>query len=791
MLLVSCLAISAASAADINNTNDAVLSDTSDLELKAISEADLLSDNTNNIELTVSTNATPYNENATIEVSIADTDTSKDYNGSVVLLAIDGKNVNNITLNSEGKGSYIIPASTYEVGTYHVEGVYQTENDQIIIEDTILNITKVTPIVSVENVTVKTGEAVTIPFNVTDNKGKRISGGVIVTIFWENDSLSKYVEIDEGKGAADFNLGELIGIFSNSNGTFNISSLFNGTGINISSLFNGSSINLGNLTNGTSLNISSLFNGTSLNISSLFNGTSIDLGSLLNGTTIDISSIINRNSTSNSTDVLGASIDIDTSSLINGTSIDLGSLFNGTSIDISSLFNGTSIDTSSLFNGTSIDLSSLLNGTSIDLGNLTNGTIDISSLLNGTSIGNTSINTSGIADALSKILKDNTQVTFNYIFVPGTYNVTVTYLGNRNYNKAINDTAKLIIVPRANITADNVIMRYKDGSKYIVNLTDYEGNPLANETITILINGQSYNRTTDNNGTASLAINLESGNYTVSASYTAKGDYFTNTVENNITVLTSIDGNDIVKMFKNDTQYYATFFDEQGKALPKDTTVTFNINGVMYERKVNENGTAKLNINLGAGEYIITATNPVTGEKHSNNITVISYIQSSDLVKYYKNESQYVVTILGKDGKAVGAGETVTFNINGVFYTRQTNSSGQAKLNINIMPGNYVITAEYKDCKVSNNIEVLSILTATDLVKSTSETKAFGAKLVDGQGNPLANKTVNFNINGVTYNRVTDSQGIAKLNINLQKGEYIITSSYNGQNIANTITVTE
>jgi len=758
MLLVSCLAISAASAADINNTNDAVLSDTSDLELKAISEADLLSDNTNNIELTVSTNATPYNENATIEVSIADTDTSKDYNGSVVLLAIDGKNVNNITLNSEGKGSYIIPASTYEVGTYHVEGVYQTENDQIIIEDTILNITKVTPIVSVENVTVKTGEAVTIPFNVTDNKGKRISGGVIVTIFWENDSLSKYVEIDEGKGAADFNLGELIGIFSNSNGTFNISSLFNGTGINISSLFNGSSINLGNLTNGTSLNISSLFNGTSFNISSLFNGTSIDLGSLLNGTTIDISSIINRNSTSNSTDVLGASIDIDTSSLINGTSIDLGSL---------------------------------LNGTSIDLGNLTNGTIDISSLLNGTSIGNTSINASGISDILSKILKDNTQVTFNYIFVPGTYNVTVTYLGNRNYNKAINDTAKLIIVPRANITADNVVMRYKDGSKYIVNLTDYEGNPLANETITIILNGQSYNRTTNSNGSASMTINLEAGNYTVSASYTAKGDYFTNTVENNITVLTSIDGNDVVKMFKNDTQYYATFFDEQGKALPKDTTVTFNINGVMYERKVNENGTAKLNINLEAGEYIITATNPVTGEKHSNNITVLPYIQSSDLVKYYKNESQYVVTILGKDGKAVGAGETVTFNINGVFYTRQTNASGQAKLNINIMPGNYVITAEYKDCKVSNNIEVLSILTATDLVKSTSETKAFGAKLVDGQGNPLANKTVNFNINGVTYNRVTDSQGIAKLNINLQKGEYIITSSYNGQNIANTITVTE
>ncbi|MBO6110449.1 MAG: hypothetical protein J6P12_06295 [Methanobrevibacter sp.] len=244
-------------------------------------------------------------------------------------------------------------------------------------------------------------------------------------------------------------------------------------------------------------------------------------------------------------------------------------------------------------------------------------------------------------------------------------------------------------------------------------------------------------------------------------------------------------------MFRNDTQYYATFIDKQGKALPKDTTVRFNINGVMYERKVNENGTAKLNINLEAGEYIITATNPVTSEMHTNNITVLSNIQSGDLVKYYKNESQYIVTLLGKDGKTVGAGESITFNINGVFYTRQTNASGQAKLNINLSPGKYIITGEYNDCRVSNTVEVIPVLTATDFVKSTSETKAFEAKLIDGQGNPLSKETVTFNINGVTYNRVTDSQGIAKLNINLQKGEYIITSSYNGQNIANTITVTE
>ena len=126
----------------------------------------------------------------------------------------------------------------------------------------------------------------------------------------------------------------------------------------------------------------------------------------------------------------------------------------------------------------------------------------------------------------------------------------------------------------------------------------------------------------------------------------------------------------------------------------------------MYTRYVDSEGKAKLNINLQQGKYIITAINPVTGERHANNIT---------LVKYYRNDSQYVVTILGNDGNPAGAGETVTFNINGVFYTRQTNASGQVKLNINLNAGDYIITTEYKGCMVANNIKVLPILSAEDI----------------------------------------------------------------------------
>ena len=60
---------------------------------------------------------------------------------------------------------------------------------------------------------------------------------------------------------------------------------------------------------------------------------------------------------------------------------------------------------------------------------------------------------------------------------------------------------------------------------------------------------------------------------------------------------------------------------------------------------------------------------------------------------------------------------------------------------------------------------------------------------IDSNGNILKNTQVIFNINGVFYTRMTDGNGVARLNINLMSGEYIITSSYDGLNIANKVTI--
>ena len=58
--------------------------------------------------------------------------------------------------------------------------------------------------------------------------------------------------------------------------------------------------------------------------------------------------------------------------------------------------------------------------------------------------------------------------------------------------------------------------------------------------------------------------------------------------------------------------------------------------------------------------------------------------------------------------------------------------------------------------------------------------------LIDGNTN---NVIIKFNINGIFYNRKTDSNGIAMLNITLMSGKYIITSEYDGLKVSNTITI--
>lgn len=352
-------------------------------------------------------------------------------------------------------------------------------------------------------------------------------------------------------------------------------------------------------------------------------------------------------------------------------------------------------------------------------------------------------------------------------------------------NKFVNEIKLNVNEYGVLISASNVNKYYKGPERFNVYLKDITNSPIAGESVVISINGQTYTRQTNDNGIASIALNLNSGNYTASASY--DGRFGKNSTTANVNVLHTISGNDIIKMYRNDTQYYAKFVDASGNPLVI-TAVSFNINGVFYTRNTDANGQAKLNINLNPGDYILTTINSNNGEQHSNNVKVLPIlVDGHDITKYYRNDSAYSIKVLDNVGNPL-ANADVKFNINGVFYTRTTNESGYANLNLRLQPGSYVVTAEYNSLKYTNIVTILPVLFADDAVSHTNATN-FKARLIDGQGKPYANQSIDFNINGVIYTNVTDSEGIANLIVNLADGEYIVTSSYDEYNINNKITV--
>ena len=407
------------------------------------------------------------------------------------------------------------------------------------------------------------------------------------------------------------------------------------------------------------------------------------------------------------------------------------------------------------------------------------------------------VNLSEKLDGNLTVLVNNTPYTLSYTNGTGslilknlTYgNYTISAVFTKDNYQTVNVSENVEINSiKTVLEAENVVMYYRDGTRFAVVLRDIYGNPLANMNVTISINGRNYVKQSDENGTASLGLNLESKNYTVVTTFGGNSKYFGTRSNNTVSILSTLLSKDIVKYYRNGTQFYATVLDFKGNPLA-NTTVMFNINGVFYNKTTDENGTAKLNIWLRPGKYIITIFNLVTGEQAGNNVTVLSKIvENYDLVKYYKNASKFSVKILDSQGYPV-EGTIVTFNINGVFYYKETDSNGIASLAINLRPGKYVITTMYGQYDVGNNVTVLPTLQTSDLKMKYLDGSAFNARVVDGQGNPLANQIVKFNVNGVFYNKVTNDEGIASLNIRLMKGEYIITSIYNGFETGNTIKI--
>ena len=397
---------------------------------------------------------------------------------------------------------------------------------------------------------------------------------------------------------------------------------------------------------------------------------------------------------------------------VNGKNYTVMTKYGMASVTISDLANGTySVD--AFYNGDDI-YAPIKNSTAFTVSKVSdyNMTVDIADIIKGE---NATITVSVPEDGTGNVI-----VTINgtdykgtvvngtaKVIIPGldegTYKVVTFYTGDNKYDSmSVNGTITVNKNTKTTLTMDNLVKYFNGPQKLMAKLVDGFGNPIANATVYFTINGKVYARITDENGTASIAIRLLPGEYKASALFNGTDDYDMAAVNASVLVKNTILGNDTTLYFRNGTQYVAKFLDSNGKALA-NTDVKFNINGVFYTRVTDENGIARLNIRLDPASYIITAYNPVTGEQKANNITVLPRIIAKDLSMKYLDGSSFNATLVDGQGKAI-SGVNITFNINGVFYHRTTNADGVTKLNIRLMPGEYIITSMYDECWASNKI---------------------------------------------------------------------------------------
>ena len=375
----------------------------------------------------------------------------------------------------------------------------------------------------------------------------------------------------------------------------------------------------------------------------------------------------------------------------------------------------------------------------------------------------------------------------------GNYNVSVKYSGDNKYLPSENTTQFSVAkVSDYNVTVDIVdIIEGENATVTVVVPDDGTGE------VIITIDGKEYKGSVDN-GVAKVVIpDLKEGTYKVVTFYTGDNKYDSMIVNGTITVnkntKTTLTMDDVVKYFKGAQNLTAKLVDAFGNPIT-NATVYFTVNGKVYAKTTDKNGTASMGIGLVPNEYKVNAvfngTKDYDKATANATVTVKNTVLGNDTTLYFCNGTKYVAKFLDSNGKAL-ANTTVKFNINGVFYTRVTDENGTASLTIKLDPKSYVITA-YNPAtgeERANNITVMPTLITKDLSMKFQDGSKFNVTILDGQGKPLANQNVTFNVNGVFYNKVSGADGVASLNINLNAGKYIITSMWNGYQVGNNITI--
>ena len=344
----------------------------------------------------------------------------------------------------------------------------------------------------------------------------------------------------------------------------------------------------------------------------------------------------------------------------------------------------------------------------------------------------------------------------------GKYTAKYTFAGNSYYSPSSATDTVIIKEGNSELTVTSPTKFVKGaGESLKVTLTS-EGVPLAGKNVIFKLGTKEYTRVTDSNGVASLPIGLNIGKYTFYFSFAGEGNIAPCSTSVQIEVIDKASSVSIEEILTAAEELKALIDAKQ--PIPDTIKVGgFSYSNAQFLYMMSE---AVRNINAGKTSQdvipiAVKAPENPRSDYRQGVLSTTDYVdianRLSNFMVNYKQAPNYASTKIGDMGH-----------------------NALVELFASIL-SDYKATGELPNpIIVGKNItSQLTVSSGTTFIKEGGQ--PFKVTLT-GEGLPLAGKEVIFKIGSSTYNKITDSNGVATLAIELKYvGEYNVTFEYAGE----------
>ena len=151
------------------------------------------------------------------------------------------------------------------------------------------------------------------------------------------------------------------------------------------------------------------------------------------------------------------------------------------------------------------------------------------------------------------------------------------------------------------IAAPNISTTYNNAKNLVVTLKDADGNVLNGKKVTIVLNGETYNRTSDSNGQVKLSVKLPAKTYNANFRFDGDSTYLKSSGSAKIVVKKAtpkLAASSKTFKVKTKTKKVTVTLKNNKNSPIKKTKVTLTVNKKTYNAKTNTKGVATFTVKL-------------------------------------------------------------------------------------------------------------------------------------------------------------------------------------------------